>query len=122
MQLSRWVRHALTPVAVLVLVATAALGLPHTEKGHDADCTLIAVAHDAAAHRIGAASTHDTAPPVHCLACHWLRSLSRPSLAGQCAPQATARLGLRADTPALLSLTVAARPPLRGPPFPLTSI
>lgn len=121
-RVGRWFRQRLTPVALVVLIAVAALGLPHAEDGHDADCTLVAVAHDASAHRVGAASTHDVAPPVHCLACHWLRALSRPCAARQVERQAASHIGLRSDAPALPAFALDTRPPLRGPPSFLTTL
>ena len=62
-------------VAVAVLVSLTTLGLPHAiGPGHDADCDIIIVAHDASAHQIHADRTGDTTDTVHCLACHWARS------------------------------------------------
>jgi hypothetical protein len=116
----KWFRARVPAVAGALLVSLAALGglstAAHGADCHDEDCGIIAVRHDPSTHAIdtaGTASDH----PLHCILCHWTRSL-RPStesvdhiarpLAGE--PR---RYHDVSGTPSQIQ---AAQPPLRSPP------
>ena len=72
----RWFRASASVVACALLVSLATLGLSlagaHEAGCHD-DCVVVIV-HDASAHQVDAAPASPSAPPLHCLVCHWARS------------------------------------------------
>ena len=97
----------------------AALGLPHaTGAGHDPDCAIVIVAHDAAAHQMRAPGLDDTTQPVHCLACHWARSF-RPRAEATYMPAVAddVRTPLHLDVAPVAAANTVAQPPLRSPPL-----
>jgi len=61
-------------VAALALFTASIDALLHVLTEHDVVCETLVSPHDPSAHRMRAA-TSDEAPPLHCLACHWARSL-----------------------------------------------
>ena len=115
-----WVRARMRPVAVVLLAALAGLGgissLGHPSDCHDEECA-IATFHDASSHRVGSPKS-EPAHPLHCVLCHWTRSI-RPS------PEPVHHLARPSVDDVLphievfgvLSLVQAAQPPLRSPPL-----
>lgn len=82
----------------------------------DAICNPAVVVHDAAAHRVGAATT---APPdsQHCVLCHALQSLRAVSNAVRfAAPPVDARLVIGA-WPAATTAFIVSNRPARAPPI-----
>jgi hypothetical protein len=112
-------RARLAPLAAAVaLFATMPItvsSLLHDETD-DAICNPAIVVHDAAAHRIGAAS--DALPdPQHCVLCHTLQSLRAVSAALRFAgPTVDARLVSGASTATINALIVSNRA-ARAPPL-----
>jgi hypothetical protein len=117
----QWFRLKASRIAATVIVAMAAVGgsavAPHEDDCHDATCRSILVEHDAAAHRIGAASTADDNHPLHCLVCHWVRAF-RPRIEVRFVSTLTADAGISVPV-ALFTISgraPVAQPPLRSPP------
>ncbi|MEQ1574595.1 MAG: hypothetical protein ABL993_10150 [Vicinamibacterales bacterium] len=114
----RRLRARTASVAAALLVSIATLGLPHvTGLGHDADCAIVVVVHDASAHQVQADGPRDTEHPVHCLACHWARSF-RPTGEVTYLPAASDEIHapLLIDASPVAAAATVAQPPLRSPP------
>lgn len=114
-------RHlrVLRACAVAMLLASmAVLGVLHdADAGHDADFTIVAVAHDASAHGVRAAGADVPDHPVHCLACHWARPFRTRMVVASFAAPPLEPLGARlVATVAVRSAVRFAQPPLRSPP------
>jgi hypothetical protein len=111
-----WCRRRAHQIATALLVAVAALALPHTfDVHHDADGHGF-VFHDESSHRISApnpAADHSG----HCVACHAGRSF-RLATAGLplAPPVAPAAAHFVPHPSAAASGQEAAQPPLRAPP------
>jgi hypothetical protein len=115
----RFWRAHMSAVAVALLVAMAALGVPHAaDPGHDAEFAALPVAHDAAAHRVTTPGTPGGAHPLHCLACHWARAF-RPAIeaAYAASPAADIHARRQADVPSASHAVPVSQPPLRSPPI-----
>ena len=111
--------HLRNRVVTLALLASLTmLGLPHaTGPGHDADCDIIVVAHDAAAHHVQADGPRDDGQPVHCLACHWARAFRKHTDAVYLpAPAVAAGVRFFVEAVPVANVATAAQPPLRSPP------
>jgi hypothetical protein len=110
----RW--HARETAAALI-VAIAALSLPHSlDPHHDADNHGVVI-HDASGHRIGGPESTQDDHPLHCLACHLARSSRlRPDgvQLGQPDPQPATLV--RAPSSSKASGPSHAQPSLRAPP------
>jgi len=121
----RWFRVHASRVAAVALLSLAFAGLsaaaPHEDDCHDA-CQLMAVEHDASAHRITAPAAADD-HPLHCLVCHWARSFRSPRAEARvvAAPAADPGISLLADSLAAAIHAPVAQPPLRSPPAPALS-
>ncbi|MBI2188584.1 MAG: hypothetical protein HYU37_15910 [Acidobacteria bacterium] len=117
----RWFRSRASSIAVCAMLAMATVGgaavVPHEDDCHDAACRSVAVVHDAAAHRVGAATSADSDHPLHCLVCHWVRAF-RPRTEARVATtlNAGARFALAARLFVTSSGAPASQPPLRSPP------
>lgn len=99
-------RRRLTAVALLLLASfcSGPFVVPHVDPGGDAEWSGAAVAHDAAAHRVGEAA--DTDRDEHCAVCHLVRttfSSSKSSHAIAAGHARVSRVNLPAVLPALLS-------------------
>jgi hypothetical protein len=112
------VRRAITALTLLLsILVTTVTSVAHTSGDRDADCAAI-ILHDASAHIFTSPDAPDSAPLLHCLACHWARSF-RP------APDATTVAALiivptppRCDeADAVCQAAMASQPPLRSPPL-----
>ena len=68
-----WMRRPGVALLLAAHLGVGSLALPHTDDP-DAQCSPILVAHDASAHRIGAAAKPAAAETEHCFLCHSLRS------------------------------------------------
>ena len=113
-----WLRRRSGSVAVVALVAFAlgsgAVGL---HAAHEAGDLLVAVEHDASAHRYTADDGGATGHRLDCLACNWSRSLRLAAAeVFVAAPAVEPDTVVRARSLVLLSPVRAARPPLRAPP------
>jgi hypothetical protein len=122
-----WFRHQLRPLAATVLVWLAALGawstVAHGAECHDEECAPAIVAHDASAHVFDTAQPAVDAHGVHCILCHWVRTVRPPASATHVLP-AVASCNVRvyiADVRASRGAT-AAQPPLRAPPGSLARV
>lgn len=117
----QWFRVRASRIAVTAIVSMTAVGgstvFPHEDDCHDAACSPIAVEHDAAAHRVGAASTTDDSHPLHCLVCHWVRAF-RPRTEVRIVSMLTANTGISIPIQLFTTSTGApvSQPPLRSPP------
>jgi|SRR5687767_11569156 hypothetical protein len=116
----QWFRAWARVVAAATLVSLTALGglssATHGADCHDEDCAYSLQAHDPSAHGIGT-TQDEAAHPLHCILCHWTRSL-RPSTEAvhQLARPVTTDVRPHTDISAALSPVQAAQPPLRSPP------
>lgn len=117
----RWFRVRAPRIAAVTILWMVVVGgsavTPHEDDCHDAACGSVAVEHDAAAHRIGAAPAGDEAHPLHCLVCHWVRAF-RPRTEARIVSTLTSPAGLNLPVQ-LFSTTLGApvsQPPLRSPP------
>jgi hypothetical protein len=116
----QWFRVRARIVAAVTLVSLTALGglssAAHGPDCHDDDCYIALIAHDPSSHGIGT-TTADGGHPLHCILCHWTRTL-RPSTDAvhQIARPVTSDIRPQPDIPAALSPVQAAQPPLRSPP------
>lgn len=113
-----WFRARASSIAAGLLLSLSVLTLPHVaESHHDPDLAILIVgAHDESAHRLGTKPL-DGERPVHCLACHWSRSVRLPGHVKfplQADGEATAVVPGEIFTAARKALV--AQPPLRSPP------
>jgi hypothetical protein len=116
-----WFRRRRAPLGALLLVSLATFGgsfvLPHAVECHDHTCVPAYVEHDAAAHRFQSDVAEAHAHPLHCLVCHWGRSVRpRPQAAFQPAADVEAPLRLLVESFRAIPSSRAAQPPLRSPP------
>lgn len=117
----QWFRAHSLRIAATLILAMGAVGasaaLPHEDDCHDAACRSIVVEHNAAAHRIGAASAADDSHPLHCLVCHWVRAF-RPRTEVRFVSTLTADAGISVPVAlfTISSRAPVAQPPLRSPP------
>ena len=109
-------RHRARAIAAILLVAVAPLGLPHSFNPHHDDDHHV-VRHDASTHRIGSFDSDQDQHPLHCLACHWVRSLRlRSATVDLAEPHYQSaklhhwQISFEADGRSLV------QPPLRAPP------
>ena len=116
----QWFRTRARVVAAATLVSLTALGglssATHGADCHEDDCAYSLLSHDPYEHGI-VATQDDAGHPLHCILCHWTRSL-RPSTEAvhQIARPVTSDVRPHTDIPAALSPVQAAQPPLRSPP------
>jgi hypothetical protein len=117
-----WFRTRARHVAATVLVSLAAFGAslltPHADDCHDHGCVAAAVQHDAAAHRYEATDVAAHEHPLHCVACHWARSLRPPRAQATfvAAPAAEEQPRLHVESYPVARPDLVALPPLRSPP------
>jgi hypothetical protein len=117
----QWFRARASRIATVAMLALATVGgsavVPHEDDCHDAGCQSLAVVHNAAAHRVGAAVAANDDHPLHCLVCHWVRAF-RPRTEARIVSTLTA--ADRVVLPTQLFVTSAggpvSQPPLRSPP------
>jgi hypothetical protein len=118
-----WCRLHARQVAATVLVSLAVFGgsllAPHVDDCHDHGCITLAVEHDASAHRYRSAEVSDHEHPLHCVACHWARSLRPPRTQASfvAVPAAEARPRLHVESDPVARPDLVALPPLRSPPL-----
>lgn len=120
------VRGQVSSIAATVLLAllTATVSqtlASHTPDEHDIGWTRpVAVPHDESDHRITAGQPGDSTHPLHCLACHWVRSFRplRSALAHQ-APDLEPRASLHFGALPAPTTLVTAQLTLRSPPSAL---
>ena len=115
----KWFRFTRRCTAVMVLASLASLGISlagaHPDDCHD-DC-LTAVVHDASAHQISSGSSVPTAPPLHCLVCHWVRSFRpRSQAVFVSAPVAATGIWINVEIFTAAAVAPSAQPSLRSPP------
>lgn len=104
---------AVTLAALVVLTLSSAL--PHEEDCHGAACGT-ALPHDPSGHAIGR-DTHSAQHPLHCVLCHWTRSVRPPAdSAHALASTAEAVSRTFVDLRRASQPFPAAQPPLRAPP------
>jgi hypothetical protein len=92
--------------------------LPHSfDPHHDADRDGSFVVHDESAHRISASDSPGDDHPLHCLACHWARSLrQRDASVHLTPPDGASAKFVRSHVPPLSPHHAVRQPPLRAPP------
>lgn len=114
--LNRLRRRARETAAALI-VAIAALSLPHSlDPHHDADNHGVVV-HDESGHRIGGPDSGQEDHPLHCLACHLARSSRlRPDGVQLGLPGAQPTTPLHAPASSKASGPSHVQPSLRAPP------
>jgi hypothetical protein len=116
-----WFRARARAVAAATLVSLVGLGglssAAHDGDCHDDDCAVALLDHDPSSHRIGNGSS-EPSHPVHCILCHWTRTL-RPSTASghHLARPVTGNVLAQPEVLSAPSPVRAAQPPLRSPPF-----
>ena len=117
----QWFRVRASRIAAMAMLSMAAVGgsavLPHEDDCHGASCSPAAVAHDAAAHRVGAPPSADASHPLHCVVCHWVRAF-RPRTEARIVSTLAEKAGVRIaiDIVPASAGAPAAQPPLRSPP------
>ena len=115
-----WVRSRLRPIAIVVLAATIGVGgassIGHRSDCHGDECGMAAFPHDPSAHSIRGGGT-DASHSLHCVLCHWTRSI-RPSTepVHQLAQLVADDVLFHTDIVGTLSPVQASQPPLRSPP------
>ena len=109
-------RRVTAALTLLVVCVTTLSTSVHTAGDDDADHVVFTVAHDAAAHSI-TAPPESSAPPVHCLACHWARPF-RPATEAHAAaaPVLVLTTSPGDEVRTVHSTSGKTRPPLRAPP------
>ncbi|MGH9255933.1 MAG: hypothetical protein ACRD3C_15350 [Vicinamibacterales bacterium] len=117
----QWFRARASSIAATAMLSMAAAGgsavVPHEDDCHDAACRAIDVEHNAAAHRIGAASAETDNHPLHCLVCHWARAFRPPTEARVVStPSTDAAVNVNVETVTISGRAPVAQPPLRSPP------
>lgn len=68
-----WTRRASVALLLLASLAASTTALPH-DAARDADCDVVAVAHDARAHSIAPGQPRGLVDGDHCFLCHSLRT------------------------------------------------
>jgi hypothetical protein len=115
-----WFRAHARAIAAAALLSLVTLSVwsaaPHQDDCHDAVCVSLVVPHDPSAHSIGrGASTTDR--PLHCVLCHWTRTVRPSSSAAHPLAPAVARdVRFLVDVFSAPEANLAAQPPLRAPP------
>jgi hypothetical protein len=117
----QWFRSRARDVAVATLVSLAGLGglssAGHGGDCHGDDCAFPLLNHDPSSHSVGGGSS-DSTHPVHCILCHWTRSIRPSTEPGHyLARPVTANVLFRPVVLGALSPVRAAQPPLRSPPL-----
>ena len=121
-----WFRSRASCIATVAMLSMAVVGglaaVPHEDDCHDGACIPTAVQHNAAAHRIGGASTDGDHHTQHCLVCHWIRAF-RPRTESRVVSAHASRADLRIPVTlvVLSGRAPVAQPPLRSPPSSLPS-
>jgi hypothetical protein len=88
----------------------------HSGDCHDEECGLEALGHDASSHRVGPDSA-DPAHTLHCVLCHWTRSIRlSPGLGHSLASPIAGDVLIQIESPGVIFRVDAAQPPLRSPP------
>jgi hypothetical protein len=117
----QWIRARARVAAAATLVSLVALGglssASHSADCHGDECAIDLRHHDPSAHAIDSGSGDSSSHPLHCILCHWTRTL-RPSntSALHLARPHTDPVRLYTEVLGTLSLVQAAQPPLRSPP------
>jgi hypothetical protein len=117
----QWIRTRARLVAAATLVSLVALGgvssVSHGGDCHDDECAIDLRQHDPSSHGIQSGSGDSSSHPIHCILCHWTRTL-RPSNASalHLTRPLTDTVRLYTEVLGTLSLVQAAQPPLRSPP------
>lgn len=113
-----WFRRRSHALAATLMLALAALGIPHSaEPSHDPDFAIGAnVTHDASAHRMADGSETD-GRSAHCAICHAARSFQPRDQVRKVATHIPEVVGLF-DFEVLIAVSTPAvlQPSLRGPP------
>lgn len=121
-----WFRTRAQLIGVALLLSLGTFGgsllLPHADDCHEYGCLPQSVEHDASAHRFQGAPTPDQAHTLHCLVCHWARSVRpRTDVAFVAAPAAESRPRIHVESFTAARPSLAAQPPLRSPPSSFSS-
>ena len=110
---ARWISGIALASALALVLGSA---LPHPDDCHGAACRLDVAPHDASSHSIGRSQDADS-HPLHCVLCHWNRSVRPLTTAAyliEPAGACTVRIAL--DAFSTLSPFPSPQPPLRAPP------
>ena len=116
----QWFRARARSVGATALLSLVTLtvwsALPHQEDCYDEICAVL-VPHDPSAHSIGRPDTSTGNRPLHCVLCHWTRTM-RPSekAAHPLAPAVDRAVRVLVDVVSAPEAFFAAQPPLRAPP------
>src|SRR5689334_18669086 len=115
------VRGHLRAFAATVLVLVSAVGAwstaAHGLDCHDRDGAPVFVAHDASAHAFRGAVLPEEERPVHCVLCHWTRTIGPGVQSVYTALDVVSRtLAMPARDAVASRFVAAAQPPLRAPP------
>jgi hypothetical protein len=113
----KWFRTRASAIVPALLLALAALTLPHADPDHDADGAFaLLVVHDASGHGVSAPPSED-GEPSHCAICHWSRPFRPLTQTTVLAITSVAAAGFsRIDDFRAAKTDSAAQPPLRAPP------
>jgi hypothetical protein len=115
----RWFRARSRLISSAALVSLVTLTLwssaPHPDDCHDVQCGP-AAHHDPSGHSVGRPGESDS-QPIHCVLCHWTRSVRpAPGTALLFAPAVAEDILASMDVFSARSQTPLARPSLRAPP------
>jgi hypothetical protein len=117
--LRTWAATVLVLVSVVGAWSTAAHGL----DCHDRDGAPVFVAHDASAHAFRSAVLPEEERPVHCVLCHWTRTIGPGVQSVYTALEVVSRtLAAPAPDSVASRFVASAQPPLRAPPAVPTRI
>jgi hypothetical protein len=115
----RWFRawSRLVSSAALVSLVTLTLwsSAPHPDDCHDRECGPVAL-HDPSGHSVSRPA-HANGEPIHCVLCHWTRSLRpAPGTVPLVTPAGAEDVQASIDVFGAPSQTSLAQPSLRAPP------
>ncbi len=113
-----WFRVRPRWVTTLLVLALAAVQMPHLAAAHHDEHGTVIVSHDASAHRVGGSGVGQSDRQEHCLACHWGRSLRLGLESSVPKAPAIEPADVRvSDQPSVSGRAPVAQPSLRSPPF-----
>jgi hypothetical protein len=116
-QLRRHLRVLAAAVLVSMSAVTGWSALVHELDGHDHETAPAFVVHDESAHAFRSATPSEGERPVHCVLCHWTRTLGLGLQTVSIALSfASETLVAQATDSILLHRVAAVQPPLRAPP------
>jgi len=110
-----WSRSISSAALVSLVTLTLSSAAPHKDDCHDNECG-VAAPHDPTGHRVSRPQ-ESAGQPIHCVFCHWTRSVRpTPETVSLFAPAVAEEIQRSPDVFSVRSQTSLARPSLRAPP------